>query len=338
MQNRKEEQKPDSEDKTLKKTRLSEFGVSGDGSRKVLVPTPRKKSSARKSSLVHDFGVKQKINDLTRGRGKKSLIHFTMPLPFSNYAILACTEYEKGRGEDKRRDPALDNKKMIFIDPQVLALEKPKNHGEYPQKNLDFLHQMASGTHPRYTLQDNEWITIDYNTAMAKDHWQAQVFADKSRKNNYLYKDNLHYVVAVQARAGLRNWIREYEKLEPIMQEHPEKILAVGGWLMMKNRKINAINDNFFRYLENKAHLFNWIHFYTPGLSVVKHYFPRLIQLGIQISIDSTKFRFADEYLTYKYDTRYIPPPTQMNGIDLSEEYFKNYIGRIEESGIKVIY
>lgn len=142
----------------------------------------------------------------------RKFIFFTGDEVFSNYCIINIKNYLK-------RKPK--NKKLIFIDPDVMQLKK---HAEYPMINI--LHEKADN------LGENEFISIDYPPDMNIKYTAS--FIARTILNNFIYSDNMNYICTVQVDPSslFKSFSRVIGILTPILKKSRDgrqKIMGIGG-------------------------------------------------------------------------------------------------------------
>lgn len=241
--------------------------------------------------------------------------------------------------EDKRKE----TKKIIFVDPDVMALKK---HDEYPL--IDKLHWLASGN-----LKSNEYLGIDYPSDMNPK--LEQEFIRKSLENNLKYKDNPQYICGIQYK-----WM-DYKDFEFRMKEleliyaYKQKIVGLGNLcrlMLNQRRKGFAAEKAYFQkvidYLIRNKEKFYWVHIYGMSKQAMKCFIPLLQTYApnIILSVDNTKWTYAsNEKLKQKYminqkQTQLTPTKHQQKGYGCTKEnrteFFLEYINDLKNANIKV--
>jgi hypothetical protein len=242
------------------------------------------------------------------------------------------------------------NKNSFKIDPDVGYLKK---HNEY--KDIALLHQLANN------LKKDEEISIDYPCDMIQTsqyepkaylNWlkykkkryqkvkcqthklpanyiyDCNTFIQKSYYNNILYANNNQYICTIQSeKEDFHSFKVEAKRLKKIWK-NPNKIIGLGNMCRIFN--INEFSDKVYRWIaKNMAG--RRIHIYGMSLKHIKKYVPLLEKVGIQVSVDSTKWTKAvTTELKEKYGLN-----CKKNTRDL---FFLEYIKEIEKHGIKVEY
>lgn len=195
---------------------------------------------------------------------------------FSNYCVLNVNQFNN---ETKF------NKRLVFIDPCVEDLAK---YGFYRYEQ--FLVWLIEAE----MLGSNEFISIDYPLDYMAKHDESKMnwCIEESVRNNFKYADNPQYICCIQSKLkNAKDFKKQFDTLSPIFTEH-EKIVGIGA-AASHSKYPNEYTDYVFQLLVDNADKLHWLHFYGMGMKLIEKYVPRLLQVGIRVSIDSTKWHMS---------------------------------------------
>ncbi len=195
--------------------------------------------------------------------------------PLSNYCICIAKNYRPRYAEEY---------KEVYIDPGVHDLAK---YGEYRHKDK-IIKMLDENTIPK-----NVWTSIDYSIAFARNEEDRKNFMKWTYENNLKYLDNPQYICAVQVSGSFSNFKKEYEKVKHIFYDRPEKMLAFGGEIIGTYHS-SSFSRNFFSFLRSEAEHLHRIHFFGLSIALLDDLKRLLTQSHLKITIDSTKWRFAN--------------------------------------------
>lgn len=238
----------------------------------------------------------------------------------SRYCLLKVMEYDDRRKRDK---------KLIFVDPGVYELMAGKR--EY--SCISFLHRLASlspekldgGGCPQYLSID---YPCDMNPAYSKE------FVEKSVRNNFTYAENPRYICTIQhAFQDLHDFKRRFEELEPVFDQHRDKIIGFGNMGRLINGKDPAVVvfvNGVFEHAMANLDAGRWIHIYGMPLWMIRAWVPRL-ETRFRVSIDSTKWTFPNSKEARAASNGRGYCTTKNRGF-----FFTDYVHKIQDCGIKV--
>lgn len=164
---------------------------------------------------------------------------------------------------------------LLMIDPGVTRLQKTNEYTD-----VDALHNKVS------ILAPNEFMSIDYPSALNPS--MAYEFIRRSNDNNFKYANNPNYICAVQYhRANIRSFKENLDKLRPIWEDNPKKMMAIGN--ILRIIQPNKFTDDLFDIIWHERHHIHYIHFYGLAKELIYKYIPRLCD-HFQVAFDSTKW------------------------------------------------
>jgi hypothetical protein len=208
-------------------------------------------------------------------------------------------------------------KKLVMVDPGVHELV---NRTEYSM--IRQLHRLVEIIPAKYP---NTHISIDYPSDM--NHQHAQLFIDKSVKNNIKYANEKHYICTIQFwHRNFSSFKDEAEKLKPIWLSCP-KIVGLGN--LCRIMYPDQHTDDVFDWIINNLGFANWVHVYGMSFRCIVKYVPLMEEVGIKVSVDSTKWT---RHVSRSHRTHEKIHCTR----DTRDEFFLDYMDALLDRGVKV--
>lgn len=207
--------------------------------------------------------------------------------------------------------------KEVLIDPGVYELVKKERYSWEEKVDVwEFLDSLPS----------NHFFSFDYPPDMNKD--LEDLFIKKTWENAQRYHVHPQYICTVQFRFNnymdFVAWFNKYNDLDIA-----SGFLGLGNLCRVSINKSEFVKhalDYAFSHCRHPR-----IHVYGLGFRYIKQACKLARRFKIELSIDSTKWTRAIEPLRSKLDHY------QCRGKEERELFFKEYLKRIQELGIKLV-